>query len=49
MTEKARLEGASMMEKNLVAWHSKKQNSQSLSTCEAEYIAAGTCCTNSYG
>ncbi|XP_026411047.1 uncharacterized protein LOC113306311 [Papaver somniferum] len=26
---------------NLVAWYSKRQNSQSLSTCEAEYIAAG--------
>ncbi|RZC46523.1 hypothetical protein C5167_039470 [Papaver somniferum] len=30
---------------NLVASHRKKQNSQSLSTCEAEYIAAGSCCT----
>lgn len=30
---------------NLVAWHNKKYNSQSLSTCEAEYIVAGTCCT----
>ena len=28
----------------LVAWHSKKQNSISLSTAEAEYIAAGSCC-----
>ncbi|XP_026397145.1 uncharacterized protein LOC113291877 [Papaver somniferum] len=28
---------------NLVAWHSKKQSSQSLSTCEAENIAASTC------
>ncbi|XP_026383980.1 uncharacterized protein LOC113279500 [Papaver somniferum] len=26
---------------NFVAWHSKKQNSQSLSTCEAEYIVVG--------
>ncbi|XP_026410693.1 uncharacterized protein LOC113305922 [Papaver somniferum] len=27
---------------NLVAWHIKKHNSQSLSTCEAEYVAAST-------
>ena len=30
---------------NLVAWHSKKQTSTSLSTAKAEYIAAGSCCT----
>ncbi|XXG77055.1 hypothetical protein AAC387_Pa08g1290 [Persea americana] len=29
----------------LVAWHSKKQSSISLSTAEAEYIAAGSGCT----
>ena len=29
----------------LVSWLSKKQNSISLSTAEAEYIAAGSCCT----
>nr|KYP33754.1 Retrovirus-related Pol polyprotein from transposon TNT 1-94 [Cajanus cajan] len=28
----------------LVSWHSKKQNSVALSTAEAEYIAAGSCC-----
>ena len=28
---------------SLVAWMSKKQNSVSLSTAEAEYIAAGSC------
>ena len=30
---------------NLVSWHSKKQNCVSLSTAQAEYIAAGSCCT----
>ena len=30
---------------NLVSWMSKKQNSVSLSTAEAMYIAAGSCCT----
>ena len=30
---------------NLIAWLSKKQASISLSTAEAEYIAAGSCCT----
>ena len=30
---------------NLVSWMSKKQNSNSLSATEAEYIAAGSCCT----
>jgi len=30
---------------NLVAWTSRKQSSISLSTAEAEYIVAGSCCT----
>ena len=30
---------------NLVSWMSKKQNPVSLSTAEAKYIAAGSCCT----
>ncbi|KAG9450514.1 hypothetical protein H6P81_010479 [Aristolochia fimbriata] len=29
---------------NLMSWYSKKQNFISLSTAEAEYIAAGSCC-----
>jgi hypothetical protein len=30
---------------SLVSWSSKKQNSVALSTAEAEYIVAGSCCT----
>ena len=30
---------------NVVSWMSKKQNSMSLSTAEAEYIATRSCCT----
>jgi hypothetical protein len=30
---------------NLVTWMSRKQSSISLSTAEAEYIVAGSCCT----
>ena len=33
------------MGNNLVSWLSKKQNSIPLSTVEAEYIAARSCCT----
>jgi hypothetical protein len=32
------------LERSLVSWASKKQNSVALSTAEAEYIAVGHCC-----
>jgi hypothetical protein len=37
--------GAFFLGNSLVAWLSKKKGSISLSTTEAEYIAAATCCT----
>jgi hypothetical protein len=37
--------GAFFLGNSLVAWLSKKQGSISLSTTEAKYIAAATCCT----
>ena len=37
--------GCFYVEANLVAWMSKKQNSVSLSTVEAEYIIAGSYCS----
>lgn len=45
MTAKAQVEVHSDLGERLVAWHSKKQDSVSLSTAEAECIAAATCCT----
>jgi hypothetical protein len=42
---KSTSEGCFYVGNNLVAWMSKKQASISLSTAEAEYIAAGSCCT----
>ncbi|CAM8908085.1 unnamed protein product [Rhodiola kirilowii] len=37
--------GCFFLVKNLVSWFSKKQNNIYLSTAEAEYITAGSCCT----
>ena len=42
---KSTLGGCFYMGNNLVSWITKKQNSISLSTVEAEYIATGSCCT----
>ena len=33
-----------LLKRSLVSWSSKKQNSVALSTVEAEYILAGSCC-----
>jgi hypothetical protein len=33
-----------LLERSLVSWSSKRQNSVALSTAEAEYIATGSCC-----
>ena len=42
---KSTLRGCFYLGNNLVSWMSKKQNSVSLSTAKAEYVAAGSCCT----
>jgi hypothetical protein len=45
MTDEAPVEQTFYLGECLVSWLSKKQSSVSLSTAEAEYIAATTCCT----
>ena len=42
---KSTFSGCFYVGNNFVAWHSKKQNSISLSTTEAKYIVVGSCCT----
>jgi hypothetical protein len=45
LVDRKRTSGACLLlEHSLVSWSSKKQNSVTLSTAEAEYIAAGACC-----
>ena len=39
------LQGFFYVGNNLVSWMSKKQNFISLSTAEAKYFVAGSCCT----
>ncbi|KAL2945752.1 hypothetical protein AAZX31_U031700 [Glycine max] len=45
MTEKSTSGGCFYLGTNLISWFSKKQNCVSLSTAEAEYIAAGSSCS----
>jgi hypothetical protein len=45
MTDEAPVEQTFYLGECLVSWLRKKQSSISLSTAEAEYIAATTCCT----
>jgi hypothetical protein len=42
--ERSTLGTCQLLGRSLVLWSSKKQNSVALSTVEAEYIAAGSCC-----
>ncbi|XP_075665161.1 secreted RxLR effector protein 161-like [Castanea sativa] len=42
--KKSTFGGCFYLGNNLVSWMSKKPNSVSLSTVEAEYIVAGSCC-----
>jgi len=41
---KSTLGTCQLLERPLVSWSSKKQDSVALSTAEAEYISAGSCC-----
>ena len=42
--EKSTSRGCHLLDRSLVSWSSKKQNSVALSTAKAEYIVAGACC-----
>ncbi|KAD7116948.1 hypothetical protein E3N88_04216 [Mikania micrantha] len=37
--------GAQFLRERLVSWQCKKQTSVATSTCEAEYVAAASCCS----
>ena len=37
--------GAQMLGNRLVTWQCRKQNTVAISTCEAEYVAAASCCS----
>nr|ABF97883.1 retrotransposon protein, putative, unclassified [Oryza sativa Japonica Group] len=41
---KSTSDSCQMLGRSLVSWSSKKQNSVALSTAEAEYVSAGSCC-----
>lgn len=43
--KKSTSEGCFFLGNNLISWFNKKQNFVSLSTVEAEYIAAGSACS----
>ena len=44
LREKSTSGTCQLLGRSLVSWSSKKQNSVALSTAEAEYISAGSCC-----
>ena len=45
LREKSTSDTCQLLGRSLVSWASKKQNSVALSTAEADYISAGSCCT----
>ncbi|KAI3762582.1 hypothetical protein L1987_53016 [Smallanthus sonchifolius] len=45
LDRKSTTSGCQFLGNRLVSWHYKKQTTVSISTCEAEYIAAASCCS----
>jgi hypothetical protein len=43
---KSTFETCQLLDRSLVSWSSKKQNSVALSTAEAKYVTAGSCCAH---